>query len=133
MLGYDKPKEHHMSREPKTPGPDHPITVEKSGEHVVARLGEQVVADSTTALILREASYPPVYYIPLADVDQKVLTPSETHTYCPYKGEASYYSLTGADGPIADAVWYYPTPYPAVAEIANHAAFYPDQVAISAR
>jgi uncharacterized protein (DUF427 family) len=116
------------TREPKIPGPDHPITVEPSGLHVVVRVGSQVVADTTKALTLREASYPPVQYIPLEDVDQALLTASATHTYCPYKGEASYYNLAG-DQP--DAVWYYPNPYDAVADIANHVAFYPDKVDIT--
>jgi len=119
------------TREPKIPGPDHPITVEPSGLHVVVRVGAQVVADTTRALTLREASYPPVQYIPLEDVDQALLTVSDTHTYCPYKGEASYYSIT-ADGGSPDAVWYYPNPYDAVADIAGHVAFYPDKVDITA-
>jgi uncharacterized protein (DUF427 family) len=116
------------TREPKIPGPDHPITVEPSDLHVVVRVGTQVVADTTRALTLREASYPPVQYIPLEDVDQALLTASATRTYCPYKGEASYYSITG----LPDAVWYYPSPYDAVAGIAGHVAFYPDKVDITA-
>jgi uncharacterized protein (DUF427 family) len=120
-----------MDRPHKIPGPDHPITVEPGSSRVTVRAGEQVVADSSAALVLREANYPPVYYIPLADVDQDVLRPSATQTYCPYKGEASYYSIAGPDGEITDAIWTYRTPYPAVAEIADHVAFYPDRVAIS--
>jgi uncharacterized protein (DUF427 family) len=124
-------KEHFMDRQPRTPGPDHPITIETAGTHVVARSGGHIVADTTTALILREAAYPPVYYVPLTDVDQTLLRPSPTTTYCPYKGEASYYSLAGPDGAIQDAVWTYTKPYPAVAEIAGHVAFYPDRVHIT--
>jgi uncharacterized protein (DUF427 family) len=118
------------TREPKIPGADHPITVEPSGVRVVVRVGGQIIADTTKALTLREASYPPVQYIPLDDVDQALLTASATQTYCPYKGDASYYSIT-ANGGQADAIWYYPEPYAAVADIAGHVAFYPDKVHIT--
>ena len=87
-----------MDRTPKTPGPDHPITVEAADIRVVVSAGSKVIADTTAALVLREASYPPVYYVPMADVDQAVLRPSATQTYCPYKGDASYYSVAGPDG-----------------------------------
>jgi uncharacterized protein (DUF427 family) len=120
-----------VEREQLIPGPDHPITVEPADVRVVVSTGGKVVADTSKALVLREASYPGVYYVPLADVDPAVLRPSETHTYCPYKGEASYYSVAGADGEIADAIWTYPTPYPAVAEIADHVAFYPNHFEIT--
>jgi uncharacterized protein (DUF427 family) len=120
-----------MEREQLIPGPDHPITVEPADVRVVVTAGGKVVADTSKALVLREASYPAAYYVPLADVDPAVLRPSETHTYCPYKGEASYYSVAGGDGEIADAIWTYPSPYPAVAEIADHVAFYPDRVQIT--
>ena len=114
------------------PGPDHPITVEPATEHVTVRAGSEVVAESDRALELREASYPPVYYVPVDDVRPGVLRPSDEHTYCPYKGEASYYDLVADGGAeLAGAVWYYPTPYPAVAPIAGHVAFYPDRVTIT--
>jgi uncharacterized protein (DUF427 family) len=116
------------TREPKIPGPDHPITIEPTGVRVVARVGAQIVAETTRALTLREANYPPVQYIPLADVDQTLLTASATQTYCPYKGDASYYSIAAADGGQADAVWSYRKPYEAVADIAGHVAFYTDKV-----
>jgi len=116
------------TREPRIPGPDHPITIEKTGVRVVARVGGQVVADSTRALTLREAAYPPVQYIPLDDVDPALLAPSATETYCPYKGDASYYSLTLSGNELTDAVWSYREPYASVAEIAGHVAFYPDRV-----
>jgi uncharacterized protein (DUF427 family) len=116
------------TREPKIPGPDHPITVEPTGARVVARIGEQIVADTTRALTLREANYPPVQYIPLDDVDPALLTDSATQTYCPYKGDASYYSLSGSGGELTDAVWTYREPYASVADIAGHVAFYPDKV-----
>ena len=117
------------TREPKIPGPDHPITIEPTGARVVARVGTQVVADTTRALTLRETNYPPVQYIPLEDVNQTLLTASATQTYCPYKGDASYYSIT-ADGGRPDAAWSYREPYDAVMDIAGHLAFYTDQVDI---
>jgi uncharacterized protein (DUF427 family) len=118
------------TREPKIPGPDHPITIEKAGVRVLARVGTHVVADTTRALTLREADYPAVQYIPLDDVDQTLLTPSDTQTYCPYKGDASYYSITLPEGGLPDAVWTYREPDDAVAPIANHVAFYTDRVEI---
>ncbi|WP_406451135.1 DUF427 domain-containing protein [Streptomyces sp. NBC_01622] len=120
------------TREPKIPGPDHPITIEATDIRVVARVGTHVVADTTRALTLREANYPPVHYIPLDDVDRTLLTDSSTQTYCPYKGDASYYSLALADGVRADSVWFYPEPYDAVADIAGHVAFYTDHVDVQA-
>jgi uncharacterized protein (DUF427 family) len=121
-----------MTREPKIPGPDHPITIEPSTDHVVVRAGDAVIASSSAVLVLRESNYPPVYYLPLSDVDPAALVDSATQTYCPYKGDASYYSVTGPDGEIADAIWTYREPYRAVAEILGHVAFYPDRVAITA-
>ncbi|HZZ48755.1 MAG TPA: DUF427 domain-containing protein [Pseudonocardia sp.] len=119
-----------MDSRMKSPGPEHPISVEPTDHRVVVRLGRRVVADTTAALTLHEASYPPVYYVPRTDIDETQLTASSTHTYCPYKGEADYHGLTGPDGEITDAVWTYPTPYDAVAEIAGYLAFYPDKVRI---
>ncbi|MFC5828022.1 DUF427 domain-containing protein [Nonomuraea insulae] len=117
--------------EPEIPGPDHPITIEKTGRRVVARVGEHVVADTTRALTLREADYPPVQYIPLDDVDQTLLAATDTRTYCPYKGDASYYSIALAEGELIDAVWSYREPYDSVADIAGHVAFYADRVEVA--
>ena len=120
------------TRKQKVPGPDHPITVRPTGGRVVARVGATTVVDTTAALTLRESTYPAVQYVPLADVDPALLQPTSTHTYCPYKGEASYYSLVVPDAAVdlTDAVWTYPAPYAAVAEIAGHVAFYPDRVEV---
>jgi uncharacterized protein (DUF427 family) len=119
-----------MSRQMKTPGPDHPITVEKNPARVTVRVGDQVVADTTAALVLQESNYPAVQYIPLADVDPAFIKPTDTSTYCPYKGDASYYTLVTSAGEHVDAIWTYRQPYPAVAEIADHVAFYPNKVTI---
>jgi uncharacterized protein (DUF427 family) len=114
-----------------TPGPDHPITVERTGSRVRVTAGGRTIADTQDALTLQESTYPPVLYIPLADVDSTVLVQSDSATYCPYKGDAGYYSLKAEDGSVAeDKVWTYTHPYPAVAEIKDHVAFYPDVVEI---
>jgi uncharacterized protein (DUF427 family) len=122
-----------MSREIRIPGPDHPIDVSRNPGRirVVARDGGKVVAETTSAVTLSEAGYPPVHYIPLADVDETLLVRTDSHTYCPYKGEASYYGLVTAENEIADAVWVYEEPFAAVAEIAGHVAFYPEHVRIT--
>ncbi len=116
----------------KIPGPDHPITVEPAKARVVVRAGEKIIVDTTSALALKEASYPVVYYVPAADADESVLISTDTHTTCPYKGQASYYTIRTDEGDLTDAVWYYPEPYDAVASIAGHLAFYPDKVEIVA-
>jgi uncharacterized protein (DUF427 family) len=120
-----------MERTVKTPGPDHPITVEPHPSRVVVRAGGRVIAETTRALTLREASYPPVLYIPLPDVEPTALESTDSRTYCPYKGDASYFSLVTADGTVTDAVWTYDKPYDAVGEIAGHVAFYPQHVELT--
>jgi uncharacterized protein (DUF427 family) len=120
-----------MTRERKTPDDDHPITVEREPRHVVVRSGERVIAESDEALVLREASYPPVHYIPPADVDWSLLQDSDTASYCPYKGEAGYASLATGSERIDDVLWKYDDPYPAVADIRGHVAFYPSKVEVT--
>jgi uncharacterized protein (DUF427 family) len=96
------------------------------------RVGGVTVADTDRALSLAEASYPVVQYIPVEDVDQELLHRTATQSYCPYKGEASYYSVTTADGATeADIIWTYEAPYEAVKEIARHVAFYANRAEIS--
>lgn len=115
-------------RAQKIPGPDHPITIEHDPVRVVVRLSDKVIAYSADPLILQEANYPPVYYIPRRDVDMALLERSEHKTYCPYKGEASYFSIPCGGERSVNAVWSYETPYAAVGEIREHLAFYPDRV-----
>jgi uncharacterized protein (DUF427 family) len=110
----------------------HPITVEPTGKQVTVRVIGEVVAETDEALTLQESTYPAVQYIPLRDVVQDRLRRSDTETYCPYKGEASYYHVVTEGGQtIDDAIWTYEKPYPAVAQIAGHVAFYPDKADIS--
>jgi uncharacterized protein (DUF427 family) len=116
----------------KVPGPDHPITIEPVSEQVTVQANGRIVAQTKSALLLREASLPPVYYVPLEDVDESLIERSDTHTYCPYKGDASYYNVVTDDGTVVDAVWTYERPYEAMRAIAGHVAFYPHKVEISA-
>ena len=121
-----------MTRTVKIPDPSHPITIRPTGSRVTVRVDGTVIAETDGALSLAEASYPVVQYIPLADVNQSLLERTTTQTYCPYKGDASYYSVTTPDGGTqADLIWTYEHPYPSVAEIAGHVAFYPDRAQIS--
>jgi uncharacterized protein (DUF427 family) len=113
------------------PGRTHPITIEPAAERVTVRAGDVVVAETTSALKLREARYRPVYYIPLADVDQALLKRTDSTTHCPYKGDAAYYSIVTPEGEIRDAIWTYETPHPAVSAIAGHVAFYRNRVEIT--
>ncbi|HWW26457.1 MAG TPA: DUF427 domain-containing protein [Caulobacter sp.] len=115
----------------KIPGPDHPITVTPNSRRVVVTLGGKVIADTRDtrdALTLREASYPPVQYIPRRDVDMTLLARTDHATYCPYKGEASYFSIPLGGERSVNAIWTYESAYPAVAAIQDHLAFYPDRV-----
>jgi uncharacterized protein (DUF427 family) len=112
------------------PGPGHPITIEPARSHVRITFGERVIVDTDRPLLLAEASYPPVVYVPIEDVDSLVLEPSAHQTYCPYKGDATYFTLRDGDRIADDAVWRYESPYDAVAEIAGHVAFYPQHVSI---
>jgi uncharacterized protein (DUF427 family) len=112
----------------KMPGPDHPIAIAPAGARVVVTHGGRTLADSRNALALREASYPAVHYIPRKDVDMTLLERSGHATYCPYKGDCSYYAIVVDGARVADAVWTYEHPYAAVAQIEGHLAFYPDRV-----
>lgn len=113
-----------MSKIVKIPGPEHPISVAPARGRVVVTAGGRVIADTRTALTVREATYPAVHYIPRKDTQFLQLRRSAHTTYCPYKGEASYYHLPNAE----NAVWSYENPHPAMAAIKDHLAFYPDRV-----
>ena len=112
----------------KIPGPDHPISIEANPSHVVVTVGGRIIADTRNALTLREATYPAVQYIPRRDVDFDALKPTEHSTFCPYKGEASYYSIAIGGDRSVNAVWTYETPFEAMAQIKGYVAFYPDRV-----
>jgi uncharacterized protein (DUF427 family) len=109
---------------------DHPIAISPAQRRVKVTWRNHVVADSAEALSLKEHVYLPVFYIPRRDVDMSLLRRTESHTSCPYKGQASYYSLA-ADGVVeTDAVWTYETPLTGVASIKEYLAFYPNKVEI---
>ena len=120
-----------MPRPVMVPSPAHPITVVPTPSRVVVKVDGTIIADTTSALTLQEADYPPVQYIPMADVEQSLLRRTDTSTYCPFKGDASYYSIATQDRELTDVVWSYETPYPAVDVIAGHVAFYPQRVELT--
>jgi uncharacterized protein (DUF427 family) len=120
-----------LSSAPKiimVPGPNHPITIEHNPNRVVVTVADHVVADTRDALVLREAGYPAVHYVPRDDVDMALLERTEQATYCPYKGDCSYFSISLGGERSTNAVWTYEAPYAAVTPIKDHLAFYPDRV-----
>ena len=112
----------------KLPCPDHPISIQRNPARVVVSFAGRVVADTRNALTLREAAYPSVQYIPGQDVDFSQLEQTDHATYCPYKGDCSYYSVPAGGKKSVNAVWSYEDPFPAVEQIKGHIGFYPDRV-----
>src|SRR3984957_8452790 len=112
----------------KLPSPDHPISIQRNPARVVVSVAGRVVADTRNALTLREAAYPPVQYIPPEDVEFSKLERTDHVTYCPYKGDCSYYRVPSGGEKSVNAVWSYEDPFPAVAQIRGHVAFYPERV-----
>jgi uncharacterized protein (DUF427 family) len=112
----------------KIPSPDHPISIERNPVRIVVSAAGRVIAETRNALTLRESDYSPVQYIPRGDVDFAQLERTEHATYCPYKGDCTYYSVPAGGKKSVNAVWTYEDPYPAVAQIKGHVAFYPDRV-----
>jgi len=116
------------TKEIKIPGPDHPITVAAWAGTVRVKVSDKVVAESSRALLLQEQGYPPVYYIPREDADMSLLVRTTHYSYCPYKGDCTYYSIPDGGSKSEYAVWTYENPYEAVAGIKDHLAFYPTRV-----
>jgi uncharacterized protein (DUF427 family) len=114
----------------KLPGPDHPITITANPKRVRVTAGGVVIADTTHALTLKEASYPAVQYVPRQDANMALLKRTERTTHCPYKGDANYFSVVADGKTLENSIWTYETPFPAMAEITGHLAFYPDKVKI---
>jgi uncharacterized protein (DUF427 family) len=112
----------------KIPDPDHPITIAPNPQRVLVTVAGRVIADTRAAVTLSEASYPPVQYIPRQDVDMSQLERTDHATYCPYKGDAAYYSIPAGGARSTNAVWTYESPYPDVIQIKDHLAFYPNRV-----
>lgn len=116
------------TKEIKIPGPDHSITIEPAKVTVRVTVADKIVAESSRALILQEQGYPPVYYIPREDADMSLLVRTTHYSYCPYKGDCTYYSIPAGGTKSEYAVWTYEQPYEAVASIKDHLAFYPTRV-----
>jgi len=112
----------------KIPGPDHPIAIAANPKRVRVTHRGRVIADTRRALTLREASYPPVHYIPRDDADMTLLTRSPHASHCPHKGDAAHFSVSVEGGAANNAVWRYEHPYDAVAAIKDHLAFYPNRI-----
>ena len=110
------------------PSAQHPITIEPLGRRVVVEVAGRTVADSSNAIVLREASYPPAIYIPREDAHMGLLKHSDHSSYCPFKGDATYFDIPSGGERSKNAVWTYEMPYDAVAQIKGHLAFYPDRV-----
>jgi len=115
----------------RIPDESHPITIEPNPHRLVIRLDGVVVADTTHALTLREAHYPAVQYVPLGDVEPAYVRRSDHATYCPFKGDASYYDLVVDGREIKDAIWTYEEPYDYVGQIKGHVAFYAHNVSFA--
>jgi uncharacterized protein (DUF427 family) len=115
----------------RQPGPDHPITVDRNPARVVVTVAGTKIADTTEALTLQESTYPAVQYVPRKDVDMSLLERTDHETYCPYKGDASYYTIKNGDNALDNAVWTYEQPYDAVSGIKDHLAFYTDRVDVA--
>ena len=115
-------------KEIRIPGPDHPITISPAEDKVRVTVAGKVVAESTGALRLQEKGYPPVYYLPRNDADMSLLVRTAHYTYCPYKGDCTYYSIPIGGSKFEYAVWTYEKPYEAVASIKECLAFYPSRV-----
>jgi uncharacterized protein (DUF427 family) len=114
----------------KIPGPDHPITVTPNPGRITVSVNGKIIATTTRALTLKEASYPAVQYIPRGDANMAMLERTNHSTYCPYKGDASYYSIPSRGDVGVNAVWTYEHPHDAMAQIKDYLAFYPDRVEI---
>jgi uncharacterized protein (DUF427 family) len=114
----------------KLPGPDHPIAITANPKRIRVSAGRVVIADTTHALSLKEASYPAVQYVPRQDAKMALLQRTDRVTHCPYKGDANYFSIAADGKTIENAIWTYETPFPAMTEISGHLAFYPDKVTI---
>jgi len=108
--------------------PFHRVDVLRGSRHVRVELDGEVLADTERPSLLFETGLPTRYYIPRADVNMKCLTPSDTHTICPYKGTASYWSLKLNGKTYEDYVWTYPAPIPECPKIWQLLAFYNERV-----
>jgi uncharacterized protein (DUF427 family) len=112
----------------KTPSSGHPISIEDNPNRIRVVLGGFIIAETTEALTLREATLPPVQYIPRKDTRMDLLDRSDHHSHCPYKGDASYFTASAGGMVVENAAWTYETPFDSVSRIAGYLAFYPERV-----
>jgi uncharacterized protein (DUF427 family) len=112
----------------RIPGPDHPMSITPTKGRVTAAVKGRRIADTREALTLKEAAYPPVQYIPRKNVDMTQLQRTAHQTYCPYKGDCTYYSIPAGGERSVNAVWSYEAPHAAASAIREYLAFYPDRV-----
>jgi uncharacterized protein (DUF427 family) len=108
---------------------DH-ITIRNATGTWVVRAGGAIVAESSNALELVEGDGPPVIYFPREDIGMALLERTASGTRCPWKGQASYFTVSTAAGEIPDAAWSYEEPLEGVAAIRDHIAFYGDKVTV---
>jgi len=118
----------NKDKEIRIPGPDHPITVSPAEGKVRVVVAGRTIAESTRALRLEEKGCMSVYYLPRNDADMSLLVRTTNYTYCPYKGDCSYYSIPIGGSESENAVWTYERPHDSVAGIREHLAFYPSRV-----
>ena len=110
--------------------PDYRVDLDPSERRVRVRIGGELIADTERALIVRETKHDPVTYVPLADVRGDLIEPTDHTTFCPFKGDASYWTVRVGDQTFENVLWGYPEPFEEVAGIAGYVAFYPDRVEI---
>jgi uncharacterized protein (DUF427 family) len=119
-------------REVREPGAEHPLDIAPTRKRVTVHVNGEMVADTFQALTVREANYPEVQYIPFEDLVDQMLVRTDTSTYCPYKGDANYYSVkTEAGAVVQDVIWTYERPHAAAGAIARYVAFYPDKATVT--
>jgi uncharacterized protein (DUF427 family) len=118
----------NKDKEIRIPGPDHPITISTVEGKVRVSVAGKMIAESQRALLLEEKGYSPVYYLPRDDADMSLLERTEHYTYCPYKGDCNYYSISIGGSHSENAVWTYERPHEAVANIGGYLAFDPSRV-----
>ena len=112
----------------RVPDAEHPISITSANGVLRIFVADMLIAETRRALILKEKGYAPVFYVPRQDADMSQLVKTDHSTYCPYKGECSYFSIPVGGSKSEIAVWSYETPHRAVAAIAHHVAFYSSRV-----
>ena len=110
--------------------PEHAIELAPAGKRIRVSFSGKTIADTSNAIVMNETGYPPVFYIPMVDIDESLLTPGSRHSRCPFKGVASYHGIAVGAEQVDNVLWFYEDPYDEVDQIAGHAAFYADKVSI---